>query len=302
MPQPEVECILDARAIIGESPVWSAHDRALYWIDVKAPALYRTDPASGETRCWGLPSEIGGYGLRSDGSGAIVALRSGVFAFDFADEGLTLLADAPFNSRTHRFNEGDCDPSGRLWLGTMFDPEPGVAASPQAGHLHSFTLAEGLVQHDEVALTANGFAWSPDGGTFYMARTKDGRVDAFAFEAKRGLLGQRRTLVTVPADLGQPDGAAVDADGFYWSAIHRGGRLHRYAPDGHLDREVLLPVANPTMVAFGGDDLDDLYITSATHGEPGRPQEGGLFLLRPGVRGWPRPLFACLDCPPRTQA
>ncbi|AWN39541.1 SMP-30/gluconolactonase/LRE family protein [Methylobacterium durans] len=291
MLDPNIELVVDAQATIGEAPVWAAREGALYWVDVKAPALYRTDTASGETEHWRLPSEIGGFGLQADGSGAILALRSGVFALGFARGNLTHLAEPPFNPRTHRFNESDCDPAGRLWLGTMFEPEPGVEASPEAGHIYSFTVADGLVRHDEVALTANGFAWSPDGRTFYMAHTKDGRIEAIAFDAEQGRLGARRNLVTIPHQVGVPDGGAVDRDGFYWSAIHRGGRLHRYAPDGRLDREVLLPVQNPTMVAFGGDDLETLYVTSATHGQPGQPHEGGLFRCRPGVPGLARPLF-----------
>lgn len=291
MSDPEIELVLDARATIGESPVWAAREAVLYWIDVKAPALYRTDPNTGVARRWILPSEIGGYGLRADGSGAIVALRSGVFALEFTNGVLTLIAEPPFDPKKHRFNESGCDPAGRLWLGTMSDPAPGVKAEPEAGYLYSFSGVDGLVRHDLVALTANGFAWSPDASTFYMAHTKEGRVDAFEFDPDYGRLWARRTLVSVPRNLGVPDGAAVDVDGLYWSVLHHGGRLHRYSPEGRLAREVLLPIDNPTMVAFGGSDLDLLYVTSATHGKPGRPNEGGLFRFRPGVRGWPRPLF-----------
>src|SRR4051812_4993312 len=110
MSDPEIELVVDAQATIGEAPVWAAREGALYWIDVKAPALYRTDPDSGETRHWVLPSEIGGFGLQADGSGAILALRSGVFTLDFASGNLALLARPPFDPMTHRFNEGDCDP------------------------------------------------------------------------------------------------------------------------------------------------------------------------------------------------
>ncbi|ACL55461.1 SMP-30/gluconolactonase/LRE family protein [Methylobacterium nodulans] len=286
-----IDILVQARAVIGEAPFWSGREPALYWIDVKAPALFRTDPETGDTRRWTLPAEIGGYALLADRSGAIVALRSGIFALAFASGDLDRLAGPPFDPRTHRFNEGDCDPAGRLWLGTMFDPLPGVKAEPRADHLYAFTLAGGLVRHAETAFVANGFAWSPDGGRLYLADSRAGRIDAVAFDAARGRLGLRQPFAAVPSGLGVPDGGAVDAEGFYWSAIHGGSCLHRYAPDGRLDRRLPLPVRYPTMMAFGGGDLATLFVTSATHGEPGSPQDGAVLRLRPGVRGEPRPLF-----------
>ena len=118
----EIELVIDARAVIGESPLWTEDQSELYWVDIKAPALYRTKIPTLETTSWSLPSDIGGYALTS--GGAIVALRNGIFALDFSSGELAKLCDPPFDPRIHRFNEVDCDPSGRLWLGTMFDPEP----------------------------------------------------------------------------------------------------------------------------------------------------------------------------------
>lgn len=281
-----IELVVDAKARIGESPLWSPEEAALYWIDVKAPALFRTGVETHATESWHLPSDIGGYALRAGGSGAVVALRTGIFALDFASAGLMELCEAPFDPRTHRFNEGDCDPRGRLWLGTMFDPQPGMDAEPRKGHLYSFTMEAGLLQHDSDALLHNGFAWSRDGRTMYLAHSYEGRIYAYDFDVEQGRLGDRRTFAEVPKDVGIPDGGALDVEGFYWCAIHQGGRLRRYAPDGHLDREIRLPVDNPTMPAFAGRDLGDLYVTSATHGKPGKPHEGGLFR----VAGLQRPI------------
>ena len=116
----EIELVIDARAVIGESPLWAEDQSELYWVDIKAPALYRTKIPTFETTSWSLPSDIGGYALTS--GGAIVALRSGIFALDFFSGKLAKFCDPPFDPRIHRFNEVDCDPSGRLWLGTMLDP------------------------------------------------------------------------------------------------------------------------------------------------------------------------------------
>ena len=286
-----VDLFVDAQAIVGECPVWDAQNNALFWIDVKAPALYRTQVSGGATLTWPLPSNIGGFALTADGAGAIVALRSGLFRLDLSSHALTKLADPPFDPRTHRFNEVDCDPTGRLWLGVMFEPEHDIQAEPQPGAIYSFTHSTGLSAHSDYALTPNGFAWSLDARTVYMAHSREGRIEAVEFDPELGTLGTRRTFATIEHDLGVPDGGAVDAGGFYWSAIHGGGRLHRYSPDGRIDREVLLPVKNPTMLAFGGRKLEDVYVTSASHRCAERP-EGSVFRLSLGLRGRLRPRFS----------
>jgi sugar lactone lactonase YvrE len=286
--EPKIEFLVDARATIGESPLWVAEEEALYWIDVKAPALYRTSIESRRTISWQLPSDIGGYALKPNAAGAVLGLRTGIFALEFGSGVLSKLCDPPFDPRLHRFNEGDCDTSGRLWLGTMFDPEPGVRSEPIKGDLYSFTIAGGLMRQNNFALLHNGFAWSSDSSEFFIAHSYEQRIYACKFDVERGEIGRKRVFAEIPKELGIPDGGALDADGFYWSAIHGGGRLHRYASDGHLDRVVQLPFKYPTMVAFGGVSLRDLYITSATHGKSGNPFDGGLFRLQPGVAGLTR--------------
>lgn len=282
----EIELVIDARAVIGKSPLWAEDQSELYWVDIKAPALYRTKIPTLETTSWSLPSDIGGYALTS--GGAIVALRNGIFALDFSSGELAKLCDPPFDPRIHRFNEVDCDPSGRLWLGTMFDPEPPADAAPVKGHLYSFTSAGGLIEQNDRSLLHNGFAWSWD-GEFFIAHSDEGRIYAHEFNVQQGKLGRKRVFAEISKELGIPDGGAFDTDGGYWSAIHRGACLHRYTPDGRLDRVVELPIQNPTMMAFGGPDLRDLYVTSATHGKPGKPHEGGIFRVRAGFAGRARP-------------
>lgn len=285
-----LDLFVDAQAIVGECPVWDAQSNALFWMDVKAPALYRTEASGSATRTWSLPSDIGGFALTAEGGCAIVALRSGLFRLDLNSNALGKLADPPFDPRTHRFNEVDCDPTGRLWLGVMFEPESYVQAEPQPGAVCSFTPSTGLIAHSEYALTPNGFAWSLDARTVYIAHSNEGRIEAVEFDAELGTLGSRHTFATIDHDLGVPDGGAVDAEGFYWSAIHGGGRLHRYSPGGRIDREVLLPIKNPTMLAFGGSRLEDVYVTSASHGCSEKP-EGSVFRFSPGLRGRLRPRF-----------
>ena len=245
-----IDVVLQAGALIGESPTWCAAEAALYWIDVKRPALYRFHPDSGGQREWLLPSDIGAFALRADRSGAAVALRTGLFDLDFADGRLTPLAPPPFDPAFHRFNEGACDATGRFWVGVMFDPlEPG-ACVPVAASLHSFTVAGGLRAEPDAAELHNGMAWSADDGRFLLSHSQAGTIWSFRFEPDPGRFTHREVFATVPKADGLPDGAAIDAEGGYWCALHGAGRLRRFNGDGSVDRDIPLPVSQPTMCAF----------------------------------------------------
>lgn len=299
---PGVELVLDARAEIAESPTWSAEEQALYWIAIREPALHRLHPQSGETRSWTMPAEIGCFALRADGGGAILGLRSGLFSLDFAAGEPVRLADPPFDPALQRFNEGGCDPAGRFWLGTEFEPKAPHRGDPPEGALFSYSHETGLVAHDEYTLTPNGLGWSPDGRTMYFTHSRQRTIYAIGFDAAGGRLGKRLVFDTVRADLGVPDGAAVDEDGCYWCAIHGGARIRRYRPSGAVDREIRLPASYPTMPAFGGPDLDELYITTAaeglsTLGRLREPHAGGIFRCKPGVRGLALAKFGFVRAP-----
>lgn len=289
----EIDLVLDAGATIGESATWVAAEQALYWIDVKKPALYRYDPMEKRQRSWLMTSDIGAFGLVADPPGAIVALREGVFRLDFASGSLTRLAPPPFDPILFRFNEGLCDNSGRFWVGVMFDPLREVGQSQQS-FLHSFTLQEGLRREEDCAELHNGMALSRDGRRFYLSHSQRRQIFAFAFDPASSRLAERDLFAEIPAELGIPDGAAIDSDGGYWCALHGGGRLRRYTAAGVMDRDIELPVSQPTMCAFAGESLDVLYVTSASdkltpEQRRREPLAGALLSLRPGEKGIPRP-------------
>jgi sugar lactone lactonase YvrE len=289
-----VELVLDTRAIIGESPTWVPEDRVLFWIDVKEPALHRLDPETLSLTSWQLASDIGGFALNAARDEALVALRQGLFNLNLSSGALSLAAPPPFDPQLHRFNEGACDSRGRFWIGTMFDPVSETPPPPKLGGLFSYTKVDGLRREPDEAELHNGMGWSPDERSFYLAHSKRGRVDVFSYDLASGKLGNRRRFLEIPPELGLPDGAAVDIEGCYWCAVHGGGRLRRYRPDGVLDQEVMLPVSQPTMCAFAGTGLDTLYVTTASDQlspEQRRiqPLAGGLFRFRPAVPGVPRP-------------
>ncbi len=284
----QIETALDAHAAIGESPIWVPHEGALYWIDVKAPGLHRFDPASGATRSWTVTSDLGGFALLADG-GALVALRHGIHRLDLGDGTLELLAPPPFDPALFRFNEGACDVAGRFWVGVMFDPLKSSKPARPA-QLHSFTLEGGLRPEPDAAELHNGMAWSADGRTFFLSHSHAGEVIAFDYDADGGHLANRRVFATIPPGLGIPDGAAIDVEGGYWSALHGAGRLRRFHADGRFDRDITLPVSQPTMAAFAGPARDTLYVTTASDGmtpaqREREPLAGALLRLMPGVRG-----------------
>ncbi len=281
-----IELVLDARAAIAESALWVAEENALYWSDIKAPALYKTMLDRLETQSWILPADIGAFAL--DGAGrALVALRTGLFWLDLVTNALTLLAEAPFDPNIIRFNEGICDSSGRFWIGVMVDPLNGGGEN-ETGLLYSFRSDEGLVTHPDSCALTNGMAWNADETRFYLSHSYERRVFSFIYDA--GALGARKDFAYVNEPAGIPDGAAVDAEGRYWCAIHGAGCLHRYTRDGVLDKVIPLPASQPTMCCFAGARLDELYVTTAREKLTAdqlkaEPYAGGLFRLRPGVAG-----------------
>jgi len=289
-----VETVIDARATIGESPLWLAHERALYWIDVKAPALHRYEPASGATRTWPVTSDLGGFAMLEDG-GVLVALRHGLHRLDLHSGALQLLAPPPFDPALFRFNEGACDAGGRFWIGVMFDP---VAGSPpqRPGWLHSFTLHGGLRTEPDAAELHNGMAFSADGSTLFLSHSNSRQIFKFDFEQATGRLRNRRVFATIPENLGIPDGAAIDVDNAYWCALHGAGRLRRFRADGSVDRDIAMPFSQPTMCTFADDQLATLYVTSASDKMSAdqmrsEPLAGALVRLRPDVRGIERPFL-----------
>jgi sugar lactone lactonase YvrE len=182
-------------------------------------------------------------------------------------------------------NDGYVDARGRFWAGSM-----GSSGVRERGSLYRLD-PDGSVRRMLARVSiSNGLDWSPDGKTFYYIDLPLSRIDQFDFEVNMGTLKNRRPFVEFPIDFGYPDGLIVDAEGFIWVGMWEGGSVHRYAPDGRLDVIVPIPASQTTKCAFGGPDLDDLYVTTAWIGldanaRAAQPLAGGLFRLKPGVRG-----------------
>ncbi|MDJ1160213.1 SMP-30/gluconolactonase/LRE family protein [Chelatococcus sp. SYSU_G07232] len=285
-------CVLDARARLGECPVWSVAEAVLYFVDITGRTLNRFDPVAGTSRAMPVPEDIGCVGL-AEGGGFIAGLRSGLWRLDSGGRPEEMLARNPEDQTASRFNDGRTDPAGRFFAGTIDEPKAGRNA-----HLYRYDR-RGLADMGGGLLTSNGLAFSPDGRFLYHADTPAFTVYRYPYDVETGGLGPRQVwvhLTPTESDRGRPDGAAVDAEGHYWVALYEGGRVQRYAPDGRLVGEYPVPARCPTMVAFGGEDLRTLYVTSARDGRPAEelerlPFSGGLFAMRVDTPGRPEPLF-----------
>jgi sugar lactone lactonase YvrE len=286
-----LSCVLDIKASLGECPVWSADDHVLYWVDINAPSLNRFDPATGLNTAWPMPESIGCVALRARG-GFVAALRGGFWFIDREGKLERKLVEAPYDPAHHRFNDGRADARGRFWAGSMNEKRDATTAK-----LYRLDPDLRLTAVIDDITVSNGLAFSPDGRTLYHTSTPTQTVHAYDFDATAGAIANRRVLKRFTAEGEFPDGAAVDRDGCYWSALYRGGKVVRISPQGALLAEYALPAQCPTMCAFGGPDLKTLYVTSARQRRDPEelarlPQSGGIFAMRVDTPGLPEPKFA----------
>ncbi|MGF6879228.1 SMP-30/gluconolactonase/LRE family protein [Paraburkholderia sp. MM5477-R1] len=289
-------------AATGESPVWRAAEQALYWVDIPAKKIVRGSLETGKRSEWLLPEQVACIAF--DHAGTVLAgCETGLFAVSLADaskaasgEPLTAslreLAAPEFPHGGMRFNDGRCDRQGRFWAGTMVMD---MAAAIPGGALYRFD-EKGVLSAPVVdsLITQNGLGWSPDGTTMYLSDSHPLRrlIWAFDYDVDSGEPRNRRVFADLHHYSGRPDGAAVDADGCYWICANDAGLLLRFTPQGKLDRQVPVPAIKPAMCAFGGRDLDTLFVTSIRPANGASEHDGHVFALRPGVSGLPEPEFA----------
>ena len=282
-----IERVSSKRSLVGECPVFDTLDGCWYWVDIVAKTIWRLD-AGGQLRSWTCDEMVACIAPARDGS-ILAGMETGVFRLRLNEDGTvqaTRLAAPEALGEGMRFNDGRCDRQGRFWSGTMFMD---MAAERAIGQLYRYSSAEGLsAPLVSGLLTQNGLAFSPDGRTMYLSDSHPAsqQVWAFDYDIDAGLPSKRRSFVDMRDHPGRPDGAAVDADGCYWTCGNDAGRLLRFTPDGQLDRTIELPTAKPSMCSFGGSELDTLLVTSISAGQdPADPWAGATIMLRPGVQG-----------------
>jgi sugar lactone lactonase YvrE len=279
------ELALDVQCATGESPVWVPDRGILIFVDIPARRLYNFDPKSRQLDVLNVEEDIGCVAVSRDG-GYVAGLRTGIWLLDETGSKRRMLADNPEDHATSRFNDGRVDPHGRFLAGTLDEPKKtGNAALYRCDSRGLAKLSGGL-------MTSNGLAFSPDGRTLYHSDTPRFVVYRYDYDPDTGAAANRRDFVRLEptaTDRGRPDGAAVDSEGCYWSALYEGGRIHRYDPDGHLISAHVVPARCPTMPAFGGEDMRTLFVTTAR--DRNSNTGGGLYSLHVQTPGIPNTLF-----------
>ncbi len=287
------ECVLQEEAIVGESPVWSPREQALYWVDITGQKIHRFHPANGTNETFHLPEPVTALALRAKG-GLVLSLRKAFALFDLESQHLTYLGNPEVDRPDNRFNDAKCDRQGRFWAGTMGD----VHWDEPSGALYRLDPDGSITRLQDQVICANGMGWSPDNRTMYFTESFRYAVFAYDFDATAGTITNRRVFAEVDqASGGFPDGLTVDAEGHVWSVHNAVGRVVRYTPDGRIERTIELPVPRPCGCTFGGEGFDTLYITTAcetlTPEQLAKfPLSGSLFAAKPGVRGLAEPQFA----------
>ncbi|MEO7193038.1 MAG: SMP-30/gluconolactonase/LRE family protein [Vicinamibacterales bacterium] len=279
-----VSVALDARAELGEGPIWDADRQRLLFVDITGQAIHEFDPTRGVARVIPTAEPVGALALTARGDWVAAAGR-GFYRVDpqRGDMVPIVLVERP--DADTRMNDGAVDARGRFWAGSM-------STRRQDGQGTLWRLDTDGTAHRMLApvTTSNGPDWSPDNRLMYYVDTRTRRVDLFDFDLDAGTMANRRVFVDLAGETGRPDGLIVDADGAVWVALWAGGAVRRYLPDGRLDRVVPLPVTQTTKCAFGGPSLEDAYVTSAwrqltDEQRIEQPLAGALFQFTPGIKG-----------------
>lgn len=303
------QIVCDQPSELGESPFWHPQEQMLYWVDISGRQIHRANVFMGSVERWAMPQEVGCIAPVA-GGGLVVALRDEIFRSQAWQGELHSLAHFDYDARTTRFNDGKCDPLGRFWAGTVYEPKDAPKAALYS--LDCRNRRDGRPAQVELkadgALTANGLAWSPDRRTVYWADTPRHIIYQWDWDAQTNAMAHQRVFMQFPSKPdgwqfgqpgygGRPDGAAVDALGNYYVAMFEGMRVLKFSPSGQLLADIAAPVPCPTMVCFGGDDLQTLYLTSARHKRPAQelqtyPLSGCVFSMRVDTPGLPVNFFS----------
>ena len=285
----KLELLVDAKNTLGEGPAWDAKTNTLYWVDILEKRLHSYD---GKGYMIQLKDYVGCVAPCKDGK-LILTLRFGFWTLDLATAKLTEIAIPSGEPSTNRFNDGKCDPVGRLLAGTM-----DMSEREANGSLYSLAPDKQITKLLGDIRISNGLAWSPDYKTFYYIDTPTREVKAFDYDLGTGQIDNKRIAIRIPEEFGWPDGMTSDTEGNLWIAMWGGAQVTRWDPgQGKLLEQIKVPAFNVTSCVFGGNDMTELYITSARTSMDNDdlqhyPQSGGLFRLQTNVMGMPTFEFA----------
>jgi sugar lactone lactonase YvrE len=296
----EPRVLSDSRDQVGECPVWSVAEQALFWVDIEGRKIHRFDWATQTQQTWSTPERVGCIALTARlgaTGGVMAAMETGIFAVQLLnapDIQVTRVANITHPAPNMRFNDGRCDARGRFWVSTMCMD---MGLGSRVGAVFCLDKAGLMATPLDPLITPNGMALSPDGQTFYLSDSHPSvqKIWAFEVDPDTACISDRREFADMTDLPGRPDGAAVDVAGCYWICGNDAGLIHQFSPQGVLLRSLPVPVSKPSMCAFGGPDLDILFVTSIRPGgvSPDQPGlNGAVFALVTDTRGLPEPLFS----------
>ncbi len=281
------EAVLELKAVahLGEGPVWNAEKKVLYWVDILSGKLFEYNPKSGINTSYDIGERIGAAVMRKHG-GFVLALQNGFAFFNPITKKIREIADPESHLTENRFNDGKCDPAGRFWAGTM-------SCNLEKGQGSLYCLQPDLtIERKLTGITiSNGLAWNKAADTLYFIDTLTHQLAAFDYDIETGHINNRRISAEFEKSLGYPDGMAMDEKGKLWVAFYNGSKVIRINPEGgEISALVTLPVPKPTSCAFGGDDMNELFITTCRENMSEQemdqaPLSGSLFKVKLPVKG-----------------
>jgi sugar lactone lactonase YvrE len=292
----EMELLLDVKNQLGEGAIWNHKTGEFWWIDIEGKQLNTYKPLMKGHKRYNFNHRIGTVVPSRDGEDAILALQNGVWKYGIENGEMTFLVSPESDTNNIRLNDGKCDPAGRLWVGSMHLNQTKYAANLFQIQPNRDTVLSRIMQ-DSVTIS-NGIVWSLDEKTMYYIDTDRGNVRAYDYDKTTGNIAKERVIITVSDTLGYPDGMTIDKEGMLWIALWNGDCVTRWNPNtGELLQKIEVPAHNVTSCAFGGENLETLYITTArldmTEAElAAKPLSGGVFKINPGVRGVESYFFA----------
>lgn len=253
-----MEALLTERFQLGECPRWDDQRKALWWVDILQHQLHYLVIATGEHQVRQFSEEVGCFTLCQSG-GLIIAGQSGFWSLTDLQSEITFIGDPELHLPAQRFNDGRCDSAGRFIAGTV-----NPSKDESFGQFYQLDNDLKITPLVGRSWTCNGLAFSPDNKTLYWSDTPGRKIYQCDYAPEKGQVTNQRLFYQVDESQGRPDGASVDQKGNYWSALYGGSEVICISPDGELLQRLPVPVTNPTMVCFGGDELKTMFITSAS--------------------------------------
>jgi len=278
------------KATLGEGAIWHPTENKLYWVDIEGKLLHVYDPATKQNKSYGV-NELIGTVVPMESGGVLVALQNGIHKMDLKTNKLDFISN-PLPDVAMRFNDGKCDPSGRFWVGSL-----ALDSRKKSSSLYRMDADRTMRAMLNDVTISNGIVWTADRKTMYYNDTPTLTVQAFDYNDATGEISNRRVVITIPPGMGAPDGMTIDVEDKLWIALWGGFAVARFDPiSGHLMQKIGVPAPHVTSCAFGGENLETLYITTARAWVKPEaltefPLSGSLFAAKPGAKGVPASLF-----------